>query len=127
MKQLFPLLILLCLINMANAQTKPYADLHLIKPGMSESEVKKLIGEPDKEKYYTINKITHDTNTYWDYAPEQTVYFTQHKVTHVDYHKDAIKERIRMSIEKNNREGKNTDTTRMSPQQKEVYNQTLKK
>src|ERR1700709_2345486 len=105
----------LLMFDIAYAQTKPHPDLHQVKPGMSEAEVRKLVGDPLPHPYITINKNAHDTETYWDYPPEQTVHFVQHKVTRVDYNQDEFKTRMKAAIEKNIREGKKMDTTKMSP------------
>ncbi len=76
------------------SQNKPQANLHLIKVGMSKSEVENIIGKPNKiDPYVTLVKGTNDTTTYWNYLPEQTVQFTNGKVSAIEFDKNGMKER----------------------------------
>ena len=58
---------------------------------MSEQQVIKLVGDPErKERFKTLRIGTHDTTAYWNFEQDITVIFRNHYVESVERNRNNI-------------------------------------
>jgi hypothetical protein len=99
------LLVFICLAFISEAQQsadskKPWDQL---KPGMSDIQVQKLIGEPDKyENFTTVKNNTFDTSVYWRYHSGEVVVITNHLFDRIEKNREELLRSIQLSASKNN-------------------------
>lgn len=75
------LLLMVPAFCMAQSLPKKFA---AIKPGTSEADVIKQVGEPVKiERFVTVKNNSYDTSRYWRYDRDVIVVFTNHAVERV--------------------------------------------
>jgi hypothetical protein len=73
----------------------------LLKPGMSDVDVKKLIGEPNKsENFTTVKRNTFDTSTYWRYPNNVVVVITNHLFERVEKNREDLLRSIQQNASK---------------------------
>lgn len=78
----------------AQAQTLP-AKFAAIKPGTSETDVVKQVGEPTKiENFATVGNQNFDTSYYWRYQNSITIIFTNHAVSAIEPKWELVLKRI---------------------------------
>lgn len=83
------LLLMPVLFAQPNEQDMPAWDL--LKAGMSEIQVKQLIGEPTRlEAFTTVRYNSYDTSVYWRYPNNAVVVFTNHLLDRVETDRDAL-------------------------------------
>lgn len=88
---------------MAQGLPKKYA---AIKPGTSEPDLIKLVGEPKKiESFVTVKNHTFDTSYYWRYESEITVIITNHAVESVEPKWENVLKRIQQKAGLTGNEG----------------------
>jgi hypothetical protein len=77
-----------------------------LREGMSEAEVKRLVGNPEViERFRTVPKGTHDTTTYWRYENDLTILFLNHYLHKMEPDHNALLQRIQEWADPNNKEG----------------------
>lgn len=75
----------------------------MLKPGMSDVDVKKLIGEPTRLENFTTVKInTYDTSMYWRYPDEIVVVITNHLFERVEKNREELLKYIQQGASKHN-------------------------
>ena len=99
------LLIFICLSFTGSAQqpsdTKKSWDK--LNTGMSDVDVKKLIGEPLKiESFATVKTNTFDTSVYWRYPNGEIVVITNHLFERVEKNRDELLRSIQQKTSTNN-------------------------
>lgn len=90
---------------MCAAQSIPQT-FRAIKPGTSEPDVIKLVGEPQRiEKFATVKNNSFDTTRYWRYSNDVIIIFTNHAVETVVPKWDAVLKRIQLKAARKDEEG----------------------
>lgn len=98
-------IIIMLIGNVVVAQGLPKKFM-LIKPGTSENDVVKLVGEPIKiERFVTVKNNTSDTSRYWRYQGDITVVFTNHAVSMVEPKWDNVLKHIQLYANRQDQEG----------------------
>ena len=74
-----------------------------LNPTMSDIDVQKLIGEPQKiESFATVKTNTFDTSVYWRYPNGEIVVITNHLFERVEKNRDELLRSIQQNASKNN-------------------------
>ncbi len=74
--------------------------------GMSELQVKKLVGNPEMIEHFKTLKIgTTDTTTYWRYEQDFTIIFKNHVVEEIEKNHNALLQRIQDWANPKNKDG----------------------
>lgn len=82
----------------AQAQALP-AKFAAIKPGTSETDVVKQVGEPTKiENFATVGNQNFDTSYYWRYQNSITIIFTNHAVSAIEPKWELVLKRIQAGV-----------------------------
>lgn len=77
-----------------------------IKPGTSEPDVIKQVGEPQRiEKFATVKNNSFDTTRYWRYSNDVIIIFTNHAVDAVVAKWDVVLKRIQQRAARKDEEG----------------------
>lgn len=93
-----------CLIFGQNEENQA-AKIARVKVGMSELQVKKIVGNPEiVEKFKTIKRNTIDTCTYWRYENDITIIFKKHLVIEVERDHNALLQRIQDWADRKNKD-----------------------
>lgn len=78
----------------------------VLKPGMSEIQVKQFVGEPIKlESFTTVKYNSYDTSVYWRYPNNTVVVFTNHLLDRIEEDRDALLRYIQQHAFKKDKEG----------------------
>ena len=78
----------------------------LVKPGMSEPQLKQLIGDPTRfEPYTTVRYNTFDTSVYWRYPDEKIVVVTNHLVERIEHNRQQLLTFIQQHASKKDKDG----------------------
>jgi hypothetical protein len=81
-------------------------DFTKVKPGMSEEQVKKVVGNPEIiEKFKTLQIGTTDTTTYWRYENDLTIIFKRHYVEGIERDHNMLLQRIQEWADPKNKNG----------------------
>ena len=81
-------------------------DFTKVKIGMSEPQVKKLVGNPEMVEHFKTLKIgTKDTTTYWRYENDLTIILKKHVVEDIERNHTALLQRIQEWADPKNKEG----------------------
>ena len=66
-------------------------DFTKVKLGMSEAQVKKVVGNPEIiDRFKTVKRGTKDTSTYWRYENNLTIIFKNHYVLGLEKNHSVI-------------------------------------
>ncbi|MES2560908.1 MAG: hypothetical protein V4590_14275 [Bacteroidota bacterium] len=77
-----------------------------IKPGMSEPQLKQIMGDPVRfEPYTTVKYNTFDTSVYWRYPNEKVVVVTNHLVERVEHNREQLLTFIQQHASKKDKDG----------------------
>lgn len=97
------ILILSPALCMAQGLPKKFA---AIKPGTSEADVVKQVGEPKKiEHFTTVRNNSYDTSRYWRYENDVIIIFTNHAVESVEPKWDALLRKIQQRANRKDDDG----------------------
>jgi hypothetical protein len=81
-------------------------DFTKIKTGMSEMQVRKIVGEPEiRERFKTLRAGTHDTSTYWRYDNDLTIIFRNHYVDRMEKNHAALLQLVQEWADPKNKDG----------------------
>lgn len=81
-------------------------DFTRVKTGMSEAQVKKLVGNPEVlERFKTLKKGTTDTTTYWRYENDLTIVFKNHYVEGIERDHNALLQHVQEWADPRNKDG----------------------
>jgi hypothetical protein len=104
MKYLKPILFILvfftayCCLAQSGESGKRWNEL---KPGMSDVDVKKIMGEPVKiEHFTTVKNNTFDTSVYWSYTNNYVVVLTNHLYERIEKNRDELLKSIQQKASK---------------------------
>lgn len=77
-----------------------------IKPGTSEADVIKQVGEPKRiESFSTVRNQTFDTSYYWRYENDITIVFTNHAVEVIEPRWENVLKRIQQRANRKDENG----------------------
>lgn len=77
-----------------------------LKPGMSEPQLRQIMGEPIRfEPYTTVKYNTYDTSVYWRYADDKVVVVTNHLVERVEHNRQQLLTFIQKHASKKDKDG----------------------
>jgi hypothetical protein len=77
-----------------------------LKPGMAESQVKQLVGDPVRfESFTTVRYQSNDTSVYWRYPDNKVVVFTNHLFDRIEDDREALLKYIQQRAFKKGKEG----------------------
>ena len=82
--------------------------LHLddLKFGMSEYQIKQIIGEPTHiESFATVKYNSSDTSIYWKYTNEVIIVVTNHQFDRIEKNKDVLLKYIQQKSGKKEADG----------------------
>jgi outer membrane protein assembly factor BamE (lipoprotein component of BamABCDE complex) len=72
-----------------------------LKPGMSDIEVRKIMGEPDRiERFATVKYNSFDTSVYWFYQPKAVVVITNHIFDRIEKNRTELLKFIQQNASK---------------------------
>ena len=92
----------LALIGKAQQPSDPKKSWEQLKPGMSDIDVKRTIGEPQKiESFATVKTNTFDTSVYWRYPNGKIVVITNHLFERVEKNREELLRSIQQHTSKN--------------------------
>ncbi len=81
-------------------------DFTKVKVGMTEAQVKKVVGNPEIiENFKTLKIGTKDTTTYWRYENDLTIIFKRHLVESIERNHSALLQRIQEWADPKNKDG----------------------
>ncbi len=93
-------------LTKAQQPTAPSKKFDDLKAGMSEFQIKQLIGEPLKfESFTTVKYNSFDTSIYWRYPNEIVVVVTNHQYDRIEKNRDALLKYIQQKSGKNEVDG----------------------
>lgn len=88
---------------MAQGLPKKFA---AIKPGTSETDVIRMVGEPRKiEHFSTVRNNSYDTTRYWRYDNDVIVVFTNHAVESVEPKWENLLKKIQQRANRKDEDG----------------------
>lgn len=100
-----PVLILLLSTGFCMAQGLP-KKFAAIKPGTSEADVIKQVGDPKKiESFTTVRNNSYDTSRYWRYENDVIIIFTNHAVESVEPKWETLLRKIQQRANRKDEEG----------------------
>jgi hypothetical protein len=77
-----------------------------LKQGMSDIEVKKILGEPIKvENFTTVKNNTLDTSFYWRYAQDKVIVITNHLYDRTEKNWNGLLKSIQLKASRKDSEG----------------------
>lgn len=80
--------------------------LKAIKPGMSEPQLRQIMGDPIRfEPYTTVKYNTFDTSVYWRYPDEKVIVVTNHLVERVEQNRQQLLIFIQQHASKKDKDG----------------------
>ena len=81
-------------------------DFTKVKVGMTEAQVKKVVGNPEMiENFKTLKIGTKDTTTYWRYENDLTIIFKKHVVEGIERNHSAMLQRVQEWADPKNKDG----------------------
>lgn len=81
-------------------------DFTKVKVGMTEAQVKKVVGNPEMiENFKTLKIGTKDTTTYWRYENDLTIIFKKHLVEGIERNHSAMLQRVQEWADPKNKDG----------------------
>lgn len=96
------LLIGLCVVAQQGLPKKFAA----IKPGTSEADVIRQVGDPKRiEPFSTVRNQTYDTSYYWRYENDITIIFTNHAVETIEPRWENVLKRIQQRANRKDENG----------------------
>jgi hypothetical protein len=97
--------LLLCLMFVGFLSFAQKSDSPL-KEGMSDIDVKKILGEPMKiEHFTTVKNNTFDTSVYWRYANNTVVVITNHLYNRTEKNWNELLKTIQLKASRKDSEG----------------------
>jgi len=70
-------------------------DFTKLKPGMSEKQIIKCIGDPERiENFFTIKAGSNDTTVFWHYKNNYTLFITNHYLQFIERNYSQILVRL---------------------------------
>lgn len=77
-----------------------------LKPGMSEPQLRQIMGDPIRfEPYTTVKYNTFDTSIYWRYPDEKVIVVTNHLVERVEHNRQQLLTFIQQHASKKDKDG----------------------
>lgn len=81
-------------------------DITKVRVGMSEKELIKIAGEPErKERFKTLQNGTSDTTAYWLFNNNITIILKNHYVERIERDRNNILTKLQEWADPNNKEG----------------------
>lgn len=103
---LFILITCLCSVSLHAQQTEEKKDIKKVKVGMSEKDLIKVAGDPErKERFKTIVTGTTDTTAYWLYENDITIILKNHVVERIERDRNSILTNLQNWADPKNKEG----------------------
>jgi hypothetical protein len=82
---------ILCLQQFVSAQQASEKTLLQLKPGMSDVQVRQIIGDPTRlENFSTVAYNTSDTTVYWRYGTELVLVITNHMFNRTELNREQL-------------------------------------
>lgn len=103
---LFILITCLWGVSLHAQQTEEKKDIKKVKVGMSEKDLIKVAGDPErKERFKTIVTGTTDTTAYWLYENDITIILKNHVVERIERDRNSILTNLQNWADPKNKEG----------------------